>query len=138
MGNAMKLEFEIDGQLPEALEQLRENGVQSARESLINDLARETLQATHDGNPVATGRSQAGWSAALAQLGGTGASGTVSSEGQASRTDTDESTSITATNSVPYITFLEYGTSKMPPVAMLRSALASVIGRIPQLFRIES
>ena len=133
----MKLEFELDSQLRDALEELRDDGVAAARRTLVTDLTREVLQATHDTNPVATGRSQSAWGAALSQLGDTGSDAAGNGEGQLELAEDDQVTVISATNSVPYITFLEYGTSKMPPFAMLRSSLAAVLGRISQLFRIE-
>ena len=133
----MKIEFEIDGNVREKLSTLRDEHVSRARREMLDDLTREVLTNTISENPIDTGRSRRGWRSALSQVGGAaGAQAGDAGEGIFTRTETDSTTANSATNTVPYIVFLEYGTSKMAPFAMLRKSLAKALSRIPNLFRL--
>ncbi len=130
----MSLEFEIEDNLTDAIKRFMEHELPTARQELVNEIAADVLSQTADANPVATGRSQNAWLAAAQQL-----SGGRSQEGEGRLTTSHEeaTTLVTASNDVPYVHYLEYGTSKMAPVAMLRQALTGVIGRISGMFHLR-
>lgn len=96
----------------------------------------ETLAVTSSNNPVATGRSRAAWDAARMKLSTSGNSSS-SSEGHLNRTTAADTTELQATNLVPYISYLEYGTSKTAPVAMVRRALMQMAQSAGSLFTLE-
>jgi hypothetical protein len=139
------LRFEITPDALDRFQQLAREGVAQARRRMIEDAGRSALNQIIDKNPVDTGRSRAAWVAALNQLGGatglaaaTGGPGTGfgAGEGAASLTDDGDQTEATAMNSVDYIAYLEYGTSRIAPFAMVRSALSAVRATIASLFRL--
>jgi hypothetical protein len=113
-------------------------------EATLRDVLADTIRI----NPVRTARSRAAWVASLEQVGGSAPAGwrgprpTAESEGRAAGQvtlahDTDRTAAV-VTNSVPYSSWLEYGTSRTRAFAMVRTALAraraSLIGRLRQLF----
>lgn len=106
---------------------------------MVRAISRRVLANAAQGTPVATGRSRAAWKDAESQLSGVQeTSGSVdgSGEGDANMTHTSATTLISATNQVPYIVYLEYGTSRRPPVAMLRNALIQTAGQAAEAFSI--
>ncbi|MCA9079316.1 MAG: hypothetical protein KDA58_02105, partial [Planctomycetaceae bacterium] len=103
------------------LEQLAHTDLPAARMRLTQDLLDKTLRQTADLNPVRTGRCRAAWLKAREHM---------------TFTESPDSTSAAATNAVPYVTHLEYGTSRMRPFAMLRRALAQVRQHVSRLFRL--
>lgn len=143
----MRLVIEIDDQVSAKLDELAEEGLPKARRRLVQDAMREALGRTIELNPVDTGRSRAAWATALTQAGGNpppgwrgprpeaGAIAEGAALGELIDEDDGDVTSMTAANAVRYVTFLEYGTSRMAPFAMLRRALAAVQGRVRALFR---
>lgn len=127
----MRLNIELDDQGSPAIRQYRDNQVSASRRELVNRLTAEVLRKTAESNPVASGRSREGWSAAAGQLSGqTALPNSENGEGSLAVHNDRTTTLNVATNHVPYIIYLEYGTSKMPPFAMLRRALASTINLI--------
>lgn len=130
----MSLQIEIEDNLTDAIKRFIENELPTARQELVNEIAADVLSNTADANPVATGRSQAAWLAAAQQLSG---GGSPDGEGSITTSHEEATTLVTATNHVPYVSSLEYGTSKAAPVAMLRQALTSVTGRIADMFRLR-
>lgn len=107
---------------------------------------RETLPIVIENTPVDTGRTRRAWRTALGQLDGAAGDGpggssagndTHRNEGHLSRSDGEHQTEIAAGNSVPYVRYLEYGTSKMAPFAMVRRALRRISQRISSLFTLE-
>lgn len=143
----MRLVIEIDDQSSEKLEALAEDELPEARRRLVQDVTREALTRTIELNPVDTGRSRAAWAAALTQAGGSpppgwrgprpegGAIAEGAALGELVGEDDGDVTSMTAANAVRYVTFLEYGTSRMAPFAMVRRALSVVQQRVRALFR---
>jgi hypothetical protein len=132
----MTIQIEIDDVATPALRELINQTIPNARQEMVNQIAADVLNQTAQENPVSSGRSRAGWTAAAQRL--PGATTTVSStDGEGTLVSNHErnTSSVTATNHVPYIAFLEYGTSKMAPFSMLRQALAGVIGRLNNMFR---
>lgn len=77
----------------------------------LRQLARRTLNEIVANTPVETGRARRSWI-----------------EAQSSLADparhSAQSTELQATSRVPYMVFLEYGTRRIAPVAMVRQALA--------------
>ena len=128
------LQIELDDQVSDYLRELRTNGVPAARRDLIRQLMSASLDRVQDLNPVHTGRSRDAWRAALQAVD----SGTTSGESDdqsVNLSDDQNTTSIEAMNAVPYVAFLEYGTSHMRPIAMVRRALQEIRHRVAQLFR---
>lgn len=142
----MQIQFEIEDQASARLESMAGRELSEARSRLIEQAMEQTLIDTLELNPVDTGRSRAAWAAALQQLGvdvqgdwrGPHPDGAAIAEGAAqgtlTRSDDDSTTLINAENGVRYIGFLEYGTRRMAPVAMVRRALAAVQAELGRWF----
>ena len=139
----MKIDIKIDAATEDSLRHLIDKGIPESRKRLVTEVAANVVEKTAADNPVRSGRSRAGWQAALEQI----ASGPVAmdtdrvaqgGEGRSTTTHDQTTTLVTSTNTVPYIAFLEYGTSKMAPFAMLRQSLAAVMGTIAGKFRLKS
>lgn len=143
----MQLRIEVDNQVRQALQKLMNESLPEARRQMVEEAARETLQAIIEKNPVDTGRSRAAWANALGHLDGQPPAGweggnrsgtaTGRNEGSSSRDDTADATTISAHNEVPYIHYLEYGTSRMAPFAMVRNALLRISRRVNALFQLR-
>lgn len=115
------------------------------RQALAQQLAQSVLQQTILANPVDTARSRAAWVNLLEQLGGTPTQNwqgphpnpTAIREGAnaatLTRTQTDNTSTLTISNAVPYIAWLEYGTRQTPPASMLRRSLANVLHTLQTL-----
>lgn len=140
----MKLRIEIDGQASRSLRNLAQRRLPESRKNMVRSATWRTLQQVIESHPVDTGRSAGAWSAALEQLGGgSPASGRGRDpaaivegrrQGSATLTEGADQTETTATNSVKYIAFLEYGTSRMAPFTMVRSALRATASTVARLF----
>ena len=142
----MRVRFEIEDRVSERLEQAAGRELSEARRRMVDDAMRAALSETIERNPVETGRSRAAWAGALRQLGGEapadwgGAApdGAAIAEGAArgalERNDHESMTTVSASNGVRYIGFLEYGTRKMAPFAMVRRALLSVQQHVGRWF----
>ena len=124
----MHLNLQIDAAYHDFLDRLRRQSIPRARQHLIEEVMRRALVQTIEHNPIRTGRSRQAWEACLEQIGG-GAAG----EGTVQNSNTDETTTIEATNNVNYVPYLEYGTSHMAPFAMVRDALAAVQGDVAEI-----
>ena len=116
------LNIQLDDQITPRLRELLNAELPAARARMTSELLLDTLQRTRDRNPVRTGRSRAGWDTAQAEV---------------TTIDSTTTTEKQGTNTVPYIACLEYGTSRMRPVAMLRRALAEVRQHIAKFFRLS-
>ncbi|MEW4490978.1 HK97 gp10 family phage protein [Thalassoglobus sp. JC818] len=127
----MKIEIQQGRSLRESLRRLKDERTSVARREFVERLASAVIQETKSTNPVRTGRSRAGWVAP----GPAGEDG--GSEGSFTVSHTSQATEVSMTNSVPYVVFLEYGTSKTAPVAMVRKSLSRVAGRIASLFELR-
>ena len=141
----MQIDLQVTNHATPKLRRLLRKQLPNRRRTAVEQTARDALTDTIRLNPVDTARSRAAWVAALEQLGGTPPAGwqgeapvgevTAGGEGHAeSRQDRDTSL-VTATNSVPYIPFLEYGTSRMSPFAMVRRSLLRARLRLLQRLR---
>ncbi len=130
----MSLQIKIEDNLTDAITRFMEDELPAARQELVNEIAADVLSQTAEANPVATGRSRNAWLSAAQQLSG---GGNKEGEGSLTSSHENQTTLITATNHVPYVAYLEYGTSKAAPVSMLRQALTSVIGRIGGMFHLR-
>jgi hypothetical protein len=139
----MRISVQIDGDL-RRLKELAEYQVSDARRRMVERGMEATLESTIRLNPVETGRSRAAWKAALDQLRGSSLENAVASgavaEGMASGSldhqHESNTTTISATNAVGYVPFLEYGTSRMTPFQMVRRSLAAVRGVITSCFQL--
>lgn len=112
------------------LDSLNRRELPALRRDLVDETARSVLSRTIERNPVDTARSRAGWVTGLQMLGGTPPSAwrgpspeshaiaEGQSRGTASRNDTSEQTEISATNSVTYVNYLEFGTRSRQPIYM--------------------
>ena len=87
------------------LEQARDNLSQNRRE-YARGLSARVMNRVKERTPVDTGRARAGWNGEIG----------VEEEG--------EVTKISTTNEVDYIAFLEFGTTRTPARAMVRSSLS--------------
>ncbi len=136
------MQIEISDTASQKIRELKERIVPHSRQEMVNEIANDVLLNAAQGNPVKTGRSRAGWKAAAQQVSGGSSTGNsnqegVSGEGSATSSQDRTTSSVNASNNVPYVTYLEYGTSRMAPVAMLRQSLAGVLGRIGSFFRLS-
>ncbi|TWT42805.1 hypothetical protein KOR42_46090 [Thalassoglobus neptunius] len=133
----MKIEFQPSGSVGESLRKLKDDGISVARREFVERLVSSVIQETRSLNPVMTGRSRAGWVApgAAGDAGGGTAGG--GSEGTFDVEHSSQATMVSMTNSVPYVVYLEYGTSKTAPVAMVRKSISRISGRIASLFRLR-
>ena len=103
------------------------------RRQAIEAAMKSTLVKAIQINPVDTARSRAAWVSSLEQLGGSPLSGWQGSTptdvaegrdlGHLERTDTIDTTELTAFNEVDYARFLEYGAPRSSPHAMAGRAL---------------
>jgi len=140
----MRLTIEVDNAATEALRSLSRETVAEARRRMIDEGMKAALESTIRRNPVRTGRSRAAWGAALGQLEGDSRPAALGdgpiaegvARGSAGLAETSMTTEASATNAVGYVPFLEYGTSKMSPFAMVRTSLAVVQRVIGQWFRL--
>jgi hypothetical protein len=140
----MRLEVQVVNPASASLRRIANTNLPEARRKMVDHGMRTALESTIELNPVRTGRSRAAWVAALAKLGGTAAGGATSGPvsegaalGSAAIEQTQTTTAASATNSVRYVPFLEYGTSKRAPVAMARRSLAAVQEIIGGWFRLS-
>ena len=142
----MRMRVEIDDQVSARLEQAAGRELTDARRRLIEQALQQALSDTLQWNPVDTGRSRAAWAAALAQAGGEAPAdwrgphpqGAAIAEGAAcgstARADGESTTALSAQNSVAYVSFLEYGTRRMAPFAMVRRALLAAQQQLGRWF----
>lgn len=127
----MRLDIQVDKQqLIDRLESFSTDELPQQRQEGVQKTADALLQSTIDLNPVRSGRSRAGWEAARESL----VSGQSGAEGKASVMSDADTTEIRATNHVEYVHYLEYGTSRMAPFAMVRRSIRNVISMLPNLF----
>ncbi len=140
----MRISVQIDGGDLQRLRDVAEYRVPEARRRMVEQGMETTLESTIQLNPVETGRSRAAWKAALDQLHGASFGAAASSgpiaEGTASGSLDHQhdsgTTTLSATNAVTYVPFLEYGTSRMAPFQMVRRSLAAVRGVITSWFHL--
>lgn len=140
----MKIEITIEGNAVENIRQKSGAELESARSNLIRDAAIQTLQRIILLNPVETACSRAAWVNMLEELGGTPPSGWEGSHpsaieqgrqlGQLALNEASSQSEARLTNGVNYVSYLEYGTSRMSPFAMARTALRQVSGLLGELF----
>lgn len=143
----MRVSLRVEDRASERFRELAERDLPESRRELVRDAMRETLSQVVRLNPVETGRSRAAWVRALEQMGGEApqgwkgprANGAAVSEGSRAaavqQADEDSLTTAAATNSVKYVKYLEYGTSKMGAFAMTRRALLGVQQQVGRWFR---
>jgi hypothetical protein len=140
----MRISVQIDGDDLRGLKDLAEYRVSDARRRMVVRGTEATLESTIQLNPVETGRSRAAWKAALDQLRGSsnqsvageGPVAEGSGKGSLQHQHDETTSSISATNAVSYVPFLEYGTSRMTPYQMVRRSLAAVRGVIANWFQL--
>lgn len=132
----MQIDIQLSGRLQHELQQLTAYRLPQARENWTRTFTSRLLTAIRDATPRETGRAQAGWEAAADQLqSGAGSSSehvdAGIGEGVASVQQEAEITLIAAVNQVPYVHYLEYGTSKMAPQAIVRRTLSQASAWLP-------
>lgn len=142
----MSIHVEVRGRTAAQLRELAEAPLNSARENLVRESMISALQTVVERNPVRTGQARAAWVQSLEELGGTAPAGWEGPQGTGVSTgrglgmlsvdEGDETSRIEATNAVDYIAYLEYGTSKKAPFAMVRSALHQLRSRLSSFFRL--
>lgn len=97
------------------------------RQRLVRKTARKLLQRIAQLTPVDTGRAQSSWLLAAQQLQPETAANTATPDLQITEGSIGSLSIITIVNQVPYMPFLELGTSRMSPFAMIRRALLEQI-----------
>lgn len=97
------------------------------RQRLVRKTARKLLQRIAQLTPVDTGRAQSSWLLAAQQLQPETAANTATPDLQITEGSIGSLSIITIVNQVPYMPFLELGTSQMSPFAMIRRALLEQI-----------
>lgn len=141
----MRIEIQIDGDGLSRLRDMAEYEVPDARRRMVERGMETALENTLELNPIRTGRSRAAWKAALDELHGeadasSGSGGPISegaSLGSLTQSHDHTTSTISATNAVSYVPFLEYGTSRMSPFQMVRKSLATVRDVIARWFVLE-
>lgn len=144
----MRLRIEVDDRASVRLEELSGRRLSESRRRLVEQAMRQTLQDVVRLNPVDTGRSRSAWVAALRQAGWevpggwqgprSDASAIAQGAGLGELARSEPSSSMTmlsAHNRVRYVGFLEYGTRRMAPFAMVRRALAVAQQQLAGWFR---
>lgn len=96
------------------------NKLPRARADALTETDDEILTETIAGTPVQTGRLKRGFEVAA---------------GQTSATHTTDRTEISATNTVRYAGYVEFGTRRMAARRMLGRAIARILPTISQKFR---
>jgi hypothetical protein len=144
----MQIEFRLEGDAVERIRDLAGEPVDLARQTLSEQALRAALTQIVASNPVETGRSRGAWVESLEQLGGTPAAGWEGSQptaveegrrqGQLLSQQLSGRTVLSAVNGVSYVRYLEYGTSRMAPFAMVRRSLRSLVPRLGDWFRLRS
>ncbi|MBL4884417.1 MAG: HK97 gp10 family phage protein [Planctomycetaceae bacterium] len=103
----MKISIEVDAeQVMFRLNDAQYNLAQK-RQEFVRELTRRLMSRVIERTPVDTGRAQSGWNGGVGE-----------------EQDNDLTTMISVTNDVEYIGFLEFGTSRMPARAMVRSSMS--------------
>lgn len=118
----MRLQVRVRGD-GGAFRRLATGTVPTARTRLVGKLRATALQQIIATTPVRTGRARRGWADAA-------------SDGDGSFLESGETgVSVrTATNHVPYVRFLEYGTYRMAPREIVRRALERIKQRAAGMF----
>ncbi len=116
------MQISVESNVGSLLERWRAGRSQigAERTETLRDAGRAVLSRVVADHPVDTGRSRAGWEAALQMLGSGGA---AQGEGTATAYDEGQRSRIEAANFVEYEVFLEYGARGRPGRAMVRRAL---------------
>jgi len=116
------MQISVESNVGSLLERWRAGRAQigAERTETLRDAGRAVLSRVVADHPVDTGRSRAGWEAALQMLGSGGAG---QGEGTAAVYDEGLRSRLEAANFVEYEVFLEYGTRGRPGRAMVRRAL---------------
>lgn len=89
--------------------------------------SQKLLQRIAQLTPVDTGRAQSSWLLAAQQLQPETAANTATPDLQITEGNIGSLSTITIVNQVPYMPFLELGTSQMSPFAMIRRAILEQI-----------
>ena len=143
----IRLRIEVDERVSQRFEELSRDDLDDARREMVEDAMRQTLGDIIRLNPVDTARSRAAWAASLAQLGTSppegwqgphpdaGAIAEGAGLGVLEMVDGESQSTATAANAVHYVPYLEYGTSRMAPFAMVRLALLRMQQAVGALFR---
>ena len=100
--------------------------VDSARAQLVQTALSGALSEVIDTVPVETGRTRDEWQSELARVQSSLPSSGASNTSQQA-----------ATNAVPQVVYIEYGTTRMPPRSTVRNALAHLQSRIQSLFHLS-
>lgn len=129
----MRIDVSLADTASPALRELVRRTLPERRRTAVEATLADALADTIQTNPVDTARSRAAWVTSLEQLGGRPSAGwqgpqpTGEAEGRSAgalaRQHDRDSSSAAATNAVAYVPFLEYGTSRMGPFAMVRRSL---------------
>ena len=133
------IKLKLDQDALAHITEVRDQKLPQALQNLTRDLIRQGLEQIRNETPVDTGRAQAGWASAQ-QLTNSETGGLISNataEGELTEQTTGQSNSLTATNYVPYVPLLEYGTTRLRPFAMIRRALLELRQRVGQLFHLD-
>ena len=133
------IKLKLDQDALAHIAEIRDQKLPQAMQNLTRNLMREGLEKIRSETPVDTGRAQSGWASAQ-QLTDSETGGSISNataEGELTEQTTGQSSSLTATNFVPYVPFLEYGTTRLRPFAMIRRALLELRQRVGQLFHLD-
>lgn len=136
----MRFDVHISNPLTPAVQRFTRDRLPDLRRDLVEATLRDTLTETVRLNPVDTARSRAAWVASLEQLGGRPPAGwqgphpTAEAAGRAAgslvREHSLDHSSAAAANAITYVPFLEYGTARHTPFAMVRTALARARQRL--------
>lgn len=142
----MQIRVHLDRDAARRLRERAQRDLPRSRRQLVEESLTSALQQIIETHPVETGRSRAAWEAALSQATAGGASSEGgpprgraggSREGRLTVYDGGDITEASATNSVAYVPFIEYGTRRSAPRAIVRRALARLVQRIRRGFRPE-
>lgn len=134
----VRIKFESDAEhVANWLRGLAADYVPGRREEFLHSATEFAVNQTVERTPVREARARGSWVQSLMELGGTppadwegshpSATAVIEGEesGDASHSSQSTLTEYRVTSRVKYINYLEYGTRKMDPFAMVRESLAA-------------
>ncbi len=143
---SLTLRIELNAEdLREAIARFRDRTIPAARRTAVREGLLAALAAAVAATPVDTGRARAAWVQDLEQLGGNPPPGWFggqpsgaaindgAAQGAVTQTETETTTEIAASNAVPYVTLLEFGTRGQPPRHMVDAGLRAARDVVPRV-----
>lgn len=142
-GLSIDVEFDLRS-LREAVTRFQEQSWPAAQREAVRRGMVAALDRTMDATPIDTGRARQGWGAAIAALGGMSSPSLLGNQPALSagslaggdtvvtHEETLSQSAVSVENQVPYVSFLEYGTSRQAPHHMVDQGITVARDVVPQ------